>query len=113
MTAQSIETTATCAALAAPPRVVAVIRDGAASDAGTELKHGSEIVVPLNRMNASPRNARKAPHAAATIEAFAASIKGKEVLQPPVAAAPAVLVARLAVKRPKPTRAWPPCRSGS
>jgi ParB family chromosome partitioning protein len=46
--------------------------------------HGAEVMVPLNRLKASPKNARKAPHSAATIEAFAASIKAKGVLQPPV-----------------------------
>jgi ParB family transcriptional regulator, chromosome partitioning protein len=60
MTAQSIETVAT-----AP-------------------QHGTEITVALNRLKASPKNARKTPHSAATIEAFAASIKAKGVLQPPV-----------------------------
>ena len=49
-----------------------------------EPVHGAEIVVPLNRLKASPKNARKVPHSAATIEAFAASIKVKGVLQPPV-----------------------------
>ncbi|EGF94121.1 ParB/RepB/Spo0J family partition protein [Brevundimonas diminuta] len=63
MTAQSIETVATEAAFPA---------------------HGAEITVPLNRLKASPRNARKTPHSPATIEAFAASIKAKGVLQPPV-----------------------------
>ncbi|MBX9616259.1 MAG: ParB/RepB/Spo0J family partition protein [Caulobacteraceae bacterium] len=71
MTAQEIETTATGAASAAP--------GGAA-----EPVHGAEIIVPLNRLKASPKNARKTPHAPATIEAFAASIKAKGVLQPPV-----------------------------
>ena len=60
MTAQSIETVAT-----AP-------------------QHGAEVIVPLNRLKASPKNARKTPHSPATIEAFAASIKAKGVLQPPV-----------------------------
>lgn len=63
MTAQSIETAATEATIPA---------------------HGAEITVPLNRLKASPKNARKTPHSPATIEAFAASIKAKGVLQPPV-----------------------------
>jgi len=63
MTAQSIETVATEA---------------------TTPAHGAEITVPLNRLKASPKNARKTPHSPATIEAFAASIKAKGVLQPPV-----------------------------
>jgi len=63
MTAQSIETAAT--PVAAP-----------------ELS--ATIIVPLNRLKASPRNARKVKHSAAMIEALAASIKAKGVLQPPV-----------------------------
>lgn len=58
----------------------------AATGADQEPVHGVEIVVPLNRLKASPKNARKVPHSAATIEAFAASIKVKGVLQPPVVA---------------------------
>ncbi|QTC90290.1 ParB/RepB/Spo0J family partition protein [Brevundimonas goettingensis] len=71
MTAQSIEATATAAV-------------SAASGRSTEPVHGAEIIVPLNRLKASPRNARKVPHSVATIEAFAASINAKGVLQPPV-----------------------------
>ncbi|QTN20841.1 ParB N-terminal domain-containing protein [Brevundimonas sp. AJA228-03] len=63
MTAQAIQTVATEA---------------------TTPAHGAEITVPLNRLKASPKNARKTPHSPATIEAFAASIKAKGVLQPPV-----------------------------
>ncbi|MCQ4062216.1 chromosome partitioning protein ParB, partial [Klebsiella pneumoniae] len=63
MTALSIETAATPVAVHA---------------------HGAEITVPLNRLKASPRNARKVKHSAAAIEALAASIKAKGVLQPPV-----------------------------
>ncbi len=66
MTTQSIQAPATEAVRAASP------------------SHGAEIIVPLNRLKASPKNARKTPHGAATIEAFAASIKAKGVLQPPV-----------------------------
>ncbi|MEN5229750.1 ParB/RepB/Spo0J family partition protein [Brevundimonas naejangsanensis] len=58
--------------------------DAAATGAVQEPVHGAEIVVPLNRLKASPRNARKVPHSPAAIEAFAASIKVKGVLQPPV-----------------------------
>ncbi len=76
MTAQQIETTATVATIGAA--------NAAPMAAGAEPQHGAEITVPLNRLKASPKNARKTPHAAATIEAFAASIKAKGVLQPPV-----------------------------
>jgi ParB family chromosome partitioning protein len=55
-----------------------------AATEATAPQHGAELTVPLNRLKASPRNARKTPHSPATIEAFAASIKAKGVLQPPV-----------------------------
>jgi ParB family transcriptional regulator, chromosome partitioning protein len=55
------------------------------AEAGDDLpRHGAELIVPLNQLKASPRNARKTPHSAATIEALAASIRTKGVLQPPV-----------------------------
>lgn len=44
--------------------------------------HGEVIHVPLNRLKASPHNARKTPHTAAAVEALAASIAAKGVLQP-------------------------------
>ena len=72
MTAQSTQTPETAAA------------DAAANVAAAEPAHGAEIVVPLNRLKASPRNARKVKHSEAGIEALAASIKAKGVLQPPV-----------------------------
>ena len=58
--------------------------DAAATAADQEPGHGAEIVVPLNRLKASPKNARKVKHTEAGIEALAASIKVKGVLQPPV-----------------------------
>ncbi|MFC3068432.1 ParB/RepB/Spo0J family partition protein [Phenylobacterium soli] len=45
---------------------------------------GDVIDVPLNRLKRSPRNARRTPHAQADIEALAASIAVKGVLQAPV-----------------------------
>jgi ParB family transcriptional regulator, chromosome partitioning protein len=42
------------------------------------------IDVPLNKLKKSPRNARRTPHAEADIEALAASISVKGVLQAPV-----------------------------
>lgn len=45
-------------------------------------EHGAVIAVPLNKLKASPRNARKTPHAPADIEALAASIAAKDVIQP-------------------------------
>jgi len=58
--------------------------DAAATAADQEPGHGAEIMVPLNRLKASPKNARKVKHTEAGIEALAASIKVKGVLQPPV-----------------------------
>ena len=68
MTAHDVQTAAT------EPQIGAV----------PEPAHGAEIVVPLNRLKASPRNARKVKHSAAAIEALAASIRVKGVLQAPV-----------------------------
>lgn len=45
-------------------------------------ENGSVIHAPLCRLKASPRNARKTPHKAADIEALAASIRVKGLLQP-------------------------------
>lgn len=56
----------------------------AGSKDGTGPTHGAVIVVPLNRLKASPRNARRVRHSAAGLEALAASIKAKGLLQPPV-----------------------------
>ena len=51
-----------------------------------EIVHqdGDVIDVPLNKLKKSPRNARRTPHAQADIEALAASIAVKGVLQAPV-----------------------------
>ena len=68
MTAHDVQTAATAPETGAVP----------------EPAHGAEIVVPLNRLKASPRNARKVKHSAAAIEALAASIRAKGVLQAPV-----------------------------
>ncbi len=48
------------------------------------VQRGVEIIVPLNRLKKSPRNARRTPHAPADVETLAASIAAKGVLQPPV-----------------------------
>lgn len=45
---------------------------------------GDVVDVPLNKLKKSPRNARRTPHAEADIEALAASIAVKGVLQAPV-----------------------------
>ncbi|MGA0603880.1 ParB/RepB/Spo0J family partition protein [Caulobacter sp. KR2-114] len=51
-----------------------------------EIVHqdGDVIDVPLNKLKKSPRNARRTPHAPADIEALAASIAAKGILQAPV-----------------------------
>lgn len=67
------------------PRALTTAAAGAAAvGKDQEPGHGAEIVVPLNRLKASPRNARKVKHSEAAIEALAASIRAKGVLQPPV-----------------------------
>ena len=54
----------------------------AVSSAGVQC--GEERVYPLNKLKKSPRNVRKVPHTEAEIEARAASIQAKGLLQPPV-----------------------------
>jgi hypothetical protein len=46
-----------------------------------EANNGGEIFIPLNKLKKSPRNARKMPHGEAAIEALAASIAAKGMLQ--------------------------------
>lgn len=42
---------------------------------------GTESFLPLNKLKKSPKNARKTPHSEASIEAYAASIAAKGILQ--------------------------------
>lgn len=42
---------------------------------------GTEVFIPLDKLKKSPRNARKTPHTEAEIEAYAASIAAKGILQ--------------------------------
>ena len=42
---------------------------------------GNTLFIPLNRLKKSPRNARTTPHPKADIEALAASIAAKGLLQ--------------------------------
>jgi ParB family chromosome partitioning protein len=42
---------------------------------------GTGIFIPLNKLKKSPKNARKTPHSEAAIEAYAASIAAKGILQ--------------------------------
>lgn len=48
------------------------------------IQPGLEITLPLSKLKTSPRNARKTRHSPADIDALAASIAAKGVLQPPV-----------------------------
>lgn len=50
----------------------------------TVIASGAVLAIPLNKLKRSPRNARRTPHAPADIEALAASMRFKGVLQPPV-----------------------------
>lgn len=58
--------------------------DQAHSETSTIPAHGAVIEVPLNKLKASPRNARWTPHGEAAIGALAASIAVKGLLQAPV-----------------------------
>lgn len=49
--------------------------------AATGSDSGTEVFIPLNKLKKSPRNARKTPHSGAIIEAYAASIAAKGILQ--------------------------------
>lgn len=79
MTAQSTQSNQSLADAAAGAAAIE-----AAPVSVLEPVHGAELLVPLDRLKASPRNARRTPHSAAAIEALAASIAAKGVLQPPV-----------------------------
>jgi len=45
------------------------------------VENGTEIFIPLNKLKKSPKNARTTPHSEAAIEAYAASIAAKGILQ--------------------------------
>ncbi|RWB42928.1 ParB/RepB/Spo0J family partition protein [Mesorhizobium sp.] len=47
----------------------------------TASESGTSVFIPLNKLKKSPRNARKTPHSEAIIEAYAASIAAKGILQ--------------------------------
>ena len=52
-----------------------------AKNVETVVESGTEIFIPLNKLKKSPKNARKTPHSEAAIEAYAASIAAKGILQ--------------------------------
>lgn len=45
------------------------------------VEHGATVFIPLNKLKKHPKNARKIPHSEASIEAKAASIAAKGILQ--------------------------------
>ena len=45
------------------------------------MDSGTESFIPLNKLKKSPKNARKTPHSEASVEAYAASIAAKGILQ--------------------------------
>ena len=45
------------------------------------VEHGTTVFIPLNKLKKHPNNARKTPHSEASIEAKAASIAAKGILQ--------------------------------
>jgi ParB family chromosome partitioning protein len=47
----------------------------------TVVESGTERFIPLNKLKKSPKNARKTPHSEGSIEAYAASIGAKGILQ--------------------------------
>lgn len=47
----------------------------------TVAASGAEVIIPLNKLKKSAKNARKTPHSEASIEAYAASIAAKGILQ--------------------------------
>jgi ParB family transcriptional regulator, chromosome partitioning protein len=52
-----------------------------AKQSETIVESGTEIFIPLNKLKKSSKNARKTPHSEAAIEAYAASIAAKGILQ--------------------------------
>ncbi|HZE53078.1 MAG TPA: ParB N-terminal domain-containing protein [Bradyrhizobium sp.] len=52
-----------------------------AKNVGVVAESGTERFIPLNKLKKSPNNARKTPHSEASIEAYAASIAAKGILQ--------------------------------
>ncbi|MND38613.1 Chromosome-partitioning protein Spo0J [compost metagenome] len=67
------------AALPAPEPETAMTAE--TETVAAEPATGTEIFIPLNRLRKSPRNARKTPHSQDHIEALAASIAAKGILQ--------------------------------
>ncbi|MBX5141232.1 ParB/RepB/Spo0J family partition protein [Rhizobium lentis] len=54
---------------------------GTETEPAAETATGREVLIPLNKLKKSPRNARKTPHSEETVETYAASIAAKGILQ--------------------------------
>ncbi len=54
-------------------------RTAPSTETAAEPTHDAEVLVSLDRLKASPKNARKIKHSMAAIEALAASIRGKKI----------------------------------
>lgn len=69
------------AGLPAPDATAEAVPPVEAAEAAEIAANGAEIFIPLDKLKKSPRNARKTPHSEAHIEALAASIAAKGMLQ--------------------------------
>ncbi|WP_105441227.1 ParB/RepB/Spo0J family partition protein [Neorhizobium sp. T25_13] len=78
VTAEVVEVTAANAEIRSIGEAVV---DVVAALPAPEVISGAELFVPLDKLRKSPRNARKTPHSEAHIEALAASIAAKGMLQ--------------------------------
>jgi ParB family chromosome partitioning protein len=58
---------------------IAAVESGA--ETASVAASGGTVFIPLNKLKKSPRNARKTPHSEPDIEAYAASIAAKGILQ--------------------------------
>ena len=63
---------------------LAAVEDAAAHEGAASDPRGVMIEIPLNKLKASPRNARKTPHSLEAIQALAGSIAAKTLLHAPV-----------------------------
>ncbi|MBY5841818.1 ParB/RepB/Spo0J family partition protein [Rhizobium leguminosarum] len=77
-TAEAVEATAANAEIRSIGEAVAEV---VAALPAPKAISGAELFVPLDKLKKSPRNARKTPHSEAHIEALAASIDAKGMLQ--------------------------------
>ncbi|NTF47048.1 ParB/RepB/Spo0J family partition protein [Rhizobium rhizogenes] len=71
------------AALPAPDAAstAAEAASGTETEPAVETVIGREVLIPLNKLKKSPRNARKTPHSEETVETYATSIAAKGILQ--------------------------------